>query len=292
MLDPVSALRQFNRSYTQRIGVLEDSFLGLDRPLSQSRLLFEVGPVGTAVIDLRRKLQLDSGYMSRLLGALENEGLIEVAADPADRRRRTANLTPAGREAWNELDTRSDLLARRITDGLSSPRGMRLAEYLGEADRLIRAATVEFATVDPLSEDAVESVSRYFAELDRRFPDGFDPGDAIVADSPDFDEPLGEFVCAYSDADLVGCGGIKALDEQTGEIKRMWVLPDWRGLGLGSKLLAELEARVAARRLSRVVLDTNSTLIEAIALYESAGYREIERYNDNPYALHWFEKEL
>ena len=95
-----------------------------------------------------------------------------------------------------------------------------------------------------------------------------------------------------SDEIAVGCGGLKRINDTTGEIKRMWVHPDWRGLGLGRRLLAELEAAAERMGYARVVLDTNETLTEAIALYDRAGYYSIERYNDNPYAQRWFAKEL
>ena len=78
----------------------------------------------------------------------------------------------------------------------------------------------------------------------------------------------------------------------TGEVKRMWVHEQWRGAGLGSRMLRELEALAVRLGYDRVVLDTNRTLTEAIAMYERAGYTPIERYNDNPYAEAWFEKPL
>ena len=90
----------------------------------------------------------------------------------------------------------------------------------------------------------------------------------------------------------MGCGALRALEPGAGEIKRMWISPDARGLGLGRRLLIELE-RVAKRRHMRAIrLDTNASLAEALGLYRSAGYRETGRFNDNPYAQHWFEKAL
>ncbi len=90
----------------------------------------------------------------------------------------------------------------------------------------------------------------------------------------------------------MGCGGVQRLDPDTAEIKRMWIHPDWRGAGLGSRLLRHLEERAAGLGHRRVRLDTNGTLTEAIGMYGRAGYRPTERYNDNPYAQAWFEKEL
>ena len=97
---------------------------------------------------------------------------------------------------------------------------------------------------------------------------------------------------ARLDGRAVGCGGLRALDERTGEIKRMWIAPEARGLGLARRLLAALEARALEAGLTRVRLDTNRALGEAQSLYRKAGYRETARYNDNVYADFWFEKVL
>ena len=126
--------------------------------------------------------------------------------------------------------------------------------------------------------------------LDRRFDSGFDPGEP---DDPErYRPPHGTFVVARSDGDPVACGGVQPIDEHTAEIKRMWVHDDWRGAGLGSRLLRHLEAVALDLGHGLVRLDTNRTLGEAVAMYERAGYRHIERYNDNPYARAWFEKGL
>ena len=285
-------VRRFNRSYTQRIGVLDESFLGSGRPLGPSRLLFEIGTGATGVLELRRRLGLDSGYLSRLLRQLEGDGLVTVQPDPTDRRRRTATLTPAGRRAWKALDVRSDELAAQLIGPLSDRQRGQLTQALATADRLLRAATVAFEVVDPRSDDAVWALTRYFDELDHRFPGGFDAGDSLVADAPSLAAPHGTFVVAYSDDSPVGCGGVMRLSIGIGEVKRMWVHPDWRGVGLGARLLRRLEDEALAHGLHTVRLDTNSVLIEAITMYERAGYRAIERYNDNPYARCWFEKVL
>jgi len=91
---------------------------------------------------------------------------------------------------------------------------------------------------------------------------------------------------------VVGCGAIQYVDASTAEIKRMWVDPKRRGIGLGRRLLQHLEAEIRGAGRSRVVLDTNDSLTEAIAMYGRLGYLPIERYNDNPYADRWFEKSL
>ncbi len=135
-------------------------------------------------------------------------------------------------------------------------------------------------------------MAQYFDELDRRFTTGFDPGDALTTGAALMAAPGGAFVIGRAGESRVACGGIQRIDAQTAEIKRMWVNPGWRGQGLGRRMLAELEYRVTRLGYPRVVLDTNSTLTEAITMYERAGYRSIERYNDNPYAMRWFAKDL
>lgn len=293
MSDAVAVLRGFNRAYTQRIGVLDESYLGTGRPLGPSRVLFEVDDAGTVVADLRRSLGLDSGYLSRLLRQLESEGLVTVERDPDDGRRRIVTPTAAGRRERTRLERRSQRLAESLVEPLSPRRRDELAQLLATAERIIRSATVTFTVVDPRSPEARSAVDQYFAELDARFESGFAPErGGANADAESLRGPTGAFVIMWTDELAIGCGGVQRIDDQTAEIKRMWIHPDWRGLGLGARLLDRLEAQVAELDYTRVVLDTNESLDEAIALYGRSGYTPTERYNDNPYANHWFEKHL
>lgn len=276
-------LRRFNRTYTQRIGVLDESFLGTGHPLGVTRLLFEVGHRGATVRELRDRLDLDSGYLTRLLRRLTDAGLAEVRPDPADRRRRTVTLTATGRQTWRDLDERSEALARSLLDPLTDRQRDRLTEALATADLLVRAATIHLREVDPSDPVAREAVGRYFAEIDRRFPGGFDPG------APDH---TGTFLLATSGGEPVAYGGVQRISDETAEVKRMWVHEEWRGAGLGARMLRELESLAERLGHRRVVLDTNRTLVEAVAMYRRAGYTEIDRYNENPYAEAWFEKQL
>lgn len=140
---------------------------------------------------------------------------------------------------------------------------------------------------------AMWAVERYVAELAERFPAGFDPGLPPAEEATKtFGPPKGRFLLAKRGTETVGCGGVQYLDDITAEIKRMWVSAGVRGLGLGKRLLSHLEDAARADGRTRVVLDTNETLAEARSLYRSAGYSEIDRYNDNPYATHFFAKDL
>ena len=287
-----ATLRHFNRTYTQRIGLLEESFLGLGMPLAAARLVFEIGPTGTTVRELRDRLGLDSGYLSRLLRTLQARGLVVVEPDPDDLRRRRVTLTPKGHSTYRRLDNRSERLAQEILQALSERQRDRLTGALTTADLLVRAATVQLRRIDPRSALATQAVDQYFAELNRRFPNGFDAAAARAADTAAADDEAAVFVIASSDGLPVGCGGVQRVTATTGEIKRMWVDPAWRGAGLGSRLLRHLETEAVHLGYHTVRLDTNASLTDAIALYERAGYRHIARYNDNPYAQVWLEKRL
>jgi DNA-binding MarR family transcriptional regulator/GNAT superfamily N-acetyltransferase len=255
--------------------------------------LFEIGADGTGVGELRRRLGLDSGYLSRLLRQLEQDELVTVARDSADGHRHVVRLSPKGRREWRRLDKRSEEVARRLVDPLSERQRAELAAALTTAERLLRAATVAIDLVDPRSSAARFALRRYFGELDDRFRSGFDPHDGGAdSDAAALRPPDGAFLVMFSDHTPVGCGGLKRIDERTGEIKRMWIHPDWRGLGLGRRLLARLEAVTRELGHTRIVLDTNETLLEAITMYSRAGYHSIGRYNENPYAHHWFAKDL
>lgn len=288
----VAGIRAFSRSFTRRIGALDERFLGRDRTLGAARLLFEVGPDGASVGELRARLGLDSGYTSRLLRGLEADGLVRTEPDDRDGRRRRVRLTEAGLDEWQLLDDLSTAQVEAIVSPLGARRADELAELLARASRLLAAAEVTFEAVDPRNDDARAAMSSYFDELDDRFPDGFDRTDALTNDAIGFDPPAGAFVLACGSGTAIGCGGLQTLEPGIGEIKRMWIAPRWRGVGLAGRLLADLERRCGAMGHRAVRLDTNAILTDAIAMYEGAGYRPIDRYNDNPYAQRWFEKPL
>jgi ribosomal protein S18 acetylase RimI-like enzyme len=205
---------------------------------------------------------------------------------------RTASLTSAGRAEREVLDRRSDRFAQSLLAPLAEPQRERLVMAMGEVERLLTAAVVKIAAIDPDHPHARHCLSEYAAELDRRFSGGFDPGRSVLPDPGTLRPPTGLLVVASLHSEPIGCGALRFIEGQPPEIKRMWVAPSARGLGVGRRLLAELEDR-AAQASSRVVrLETNQALGEAIAMYRSAGYMEVEPFNDELYAHHWFEKRL
>lgn len=288
----VARLRRFNRVVTQRVGALDDRFLARDRPLGEARVLWEIGPEGCDVRTLRARLDLDSGYLSRLLRSLEGAGLVTVDRSEPDKRVRTARLTPAGMVERVELDRRSDELAWSFLEPLNTAQRERLVAAVSDVERLFTAGMVEIGTMDPEHPHARFCLTSYITELNERFETGWDPAKSISADPNELRPPAGLLLVATLRGEPVGCGGLKFHGSEPTEIKRMWVSGTARGLGIGRRLLTELEARAAESDSPIVRLETNGSLTEAIAMYRSSGYREVEAFNTEPYAHHWFEKDL
>ncbi len=281
----VAQIRRFNRIVTQRVGALDDHFHGLDRPLGEARLLWEIGPDGCELRTLRARVDLDSGYLSRMLRSLERDGLVTIEPG-ADKRVRVARLTPAGLVERAELDRRSDQAAEGLLEPLTDRQRERLVASMRDVERLMTASMVAVEEVDPGDPRAQFCLREYGAELSRRFEMGFDPAHI----SPDdYRRPNGLMLVATLAGEPVGCGALWFHPGEPPDIKRMWVSPHARGIGLGRRLLAELEARVEG---DVIRLETNRALEEAIGMYRSAGYVEVAPFNDERYAHHWFEKRL
>src|SRR3569623_1646765 len=242
----IHAVRSFNRAVTRRIGALGDDYLGRGRPLAESRLLFEIGRGGADLRDLRTRLSMDSGYLRRLLDALEQ---------------------------------RSQDFAAALLAPLRASQRERLVAAMAEVERLMRAAAVVVEIADPASDDSRACVEAYLREIDARFDTGFDPTRGPSADPGELVPPSGVFLLARVDEDPIGCGALKVIGEGIGEIKRMWVAPAARGLGIAQRLLTALEQQARDMRLHTPRLDTNRSLVEARALYAANGYGEIARYN-------------
>jgi DNA-binding MarR family transcriptional regulator/GNAT superfamily N-acetyltransferase len=287
----ISRVRSFNRSVTQRIGALESRFLGRGRSLGASRVLFEIGATGADIRELRERLGLDSGYMSRLLRGLESEGLVRTSRSGKDARVRHLRLTAAGRRELETLNRLSDQEAASILEPLDEKERNALTGAMETVERLLTAGSVAVDVEDPSGPASRKCLARYYGELEERFEAGFDPGTSISATPRELTPPEGYFLVARLHGRAVGCGALKCHPD-FGEIKRMWVAPAVRGLGIGRRLLARLEYIARQRKLPVLRLETNRSLVEAQALYRSSGYREVPAFNTEPYAHHWFEKRL
>jgi DNA-binding MarR family transcriptional regulator/GNAT superfamily N-acetyltransferase len=288
----VAAVRGFNRTVTARVGALDDHFLGRGRALGEARLLWEIGPRGCDLRRLRSRLALDSGYMSRLLRSLRDAGLVTVTVNDSDRRGRSVRLTPDGLAERRVLDRLSDDLAWSLLEPLSLAQRQELVTAMRAVRRLLLVGALEITSTDPSHPDARQCFDAYFAELDRRSETGFDPGAGISAEPHELRPPAGVLLLAYLHGQPVGCGALKNHPAAASEIKRMWVAESARGLGIGRRLLEELEAQASKYGTRTVRLETNRNLSEAIGMYRAAGYTEVPPFNDEPFADHWFEKRL
>jgi len=292
MVNPVENIRAFNRTVAHRLGVLNERYLGRDRPYVESRVLYEIGRDGATARDLRARLGIDSGHLSRVLRALERKGLAVTQPSSADARVRCVRLSRTGSAELRRLNVLSDELARSMLASLTQAQSQRLLAAMTEVESLLRASSIEIMREDPASPDARACFAQYFRELDTRFRSGFDIEKGVDYDVADFMPPRGRLFIARLHGEAVGCGALRTLEPRVGEIKRMWISPRARGLGVGRRLLGELERLAKQRRMRSIRLDTNRSLSEALRLYRSSGYREIARFNNNPYADHWFEKTL
>jgi DNA-binding MarR family transcriptional regulator/GNAT superfamily N-acetyltransferase len=289
----VAQVRRFNRTVTQRVGALNDHFLSSDRPLATARLLWEIGTEGGEIVMLRSRLGVDSGQMSRMLRALEADGLVTVTPSEVDARVRVARLTERGLAERVTLDERSDELAESILDPLEEGQRTELVTAMRTVERLIATSLVDLRQVDPEDPDAHRCLRAYVAELNRRAPErGFDPSKGSTANPHEVRPPNGAFVVAYLRGEPVGCGAVKHHPGDVTDIKRMWLAESARGLGLGRRLLERLEELAREHGSTEVRLETGDVLTEAIGLYRSAGYAEVPPFNDEPFADRWFAKPL
>ena len=286
----VASVRAFNRTVTQRLGVLQDEYLGQGRPLGASRVLWEIADAGTDLRSLRTTLDLDSGYLTRLVASLQADGLVTVEPGAEDGRLRVVRLTKKGRAERDVLDRSSDDLAWSLLEPLGYKQRTRLVEAMADVERLLTAGLVDVAVEDPRTPDARFCIESYFRELEERFETGFDPEQTTSAEADELTEPNGLLLIARLRQEPIGCGALKLEPAGSAEIKRMWVAPGARRLGVGRRILGELERQAREHGAQRVRMDSNRALTEAHRLYRSSGYEDTERFNDNPYAHVWFEK--
>jgi len=289
MLDPIARIRRFNRAVTAEVGALDTSFLGRGRPLGAARVLNAIGQGRGDVAELRDYLGLDSGLTSRLLRGLEEEGLIKTVPHGDDARRRVAKLTSAGRREFDAYEALSNAQAEALLARHDRPEALLAAMDLVAAALGRRRISIE--QTDPRSDEARYCLGEYYRELSRRFKGGFDVSLSRDPEAADMTAPRGAFFVAMSDGLPLGCVALKGGSDYA-EIKRLWVSPSARGLGLGRRLMDAAEEAARSRSIKLLRLDTNSALSEAGQLYRSTGWTEIERFNDDPYPDLFFEKQL
>ena len=203
------------------------------------------------------------------------------------------STTEAGRAERVELDRRSDALAgircsSRSATGSAVAWSRRWARSRGCSTPA--SSQVERRRCRLRRRQAC--LAAYYDELARRFPGGFDPGRSLHPDTHEFTEPTGLFVLARLHGRAIGCGAVLFHDDAPAYVKRMWVDDAVRGMGVGRRILVALEQAARDHGAASVTLETNASLTEAIAMYRASGYVEVEPFNDEVYADHWFAKPL
>lgn len=284
----VAQVRAFNRFYTRVIGVLDGEHLGTRFSLVEARLLYELarhaepgGRAGTGVSDLRQRLGLDPGYLSRILGRLENDGLVRREQDPVDARRQVVTLTDTGRDAFDDLDRRQVA----AVEGLLSPLHPDQRDELTGAMRTItdvlepRPEPRGFVLRAPEPGDLGWVVSRHGALYAREY--GWDATfealvARIVADYANGHDPARETGwIAEVDGRPVGsvfCVASEDDPEHTAKLRLLLVEPSARGLGVGARLVEQCLRFARRAGYTRITLWTNGTLHAARRIYQGAGF--------------------
>ena len=288
--DAVGRFRRFARAVTMEVGALDTSFLGRGRPLGAARVLNAIGMGRTDVAEIREYLGLNSGLMSRLLRSLEEESLVRTKPHPGDARRRVAVLTAAGRREFQAYEELSNARASALLE--RTPRSDELLDAMDVVASALGRDRIAIEEADPSGDAARYCLGEYYAELDRRFEKGFDVSLSRDPDAADMVRPRGVFLLAMSDGLPIGCVGLKGTGGELAEIKRLWICRAARGFGIAKRLMHAVETVARELSVKTLRLDTNRALPEALKLYRTSGWVEIEQFNEDPYPDHFFEKHL
>jgi DNA-binding MarR family transcriptional regulator/GNAT superfamily N-acetyltransferase len=275
----VAAVREFNRFYTNVIGLLRGKYLDTPYSLTESRLLFELGQrEASEVTDLRRVVDIDPGYLSRILARFESDGLVARERSAADGRRQVIRLTGPGREAIAGLDTRSAEQTRGLLAGLREDDRRRLLDAM----RVITETLTEspqprgYLLRPPRPGDMGWVVQRNGAIYASEFgwDDSYEALVArIVADYADNRDPAVEAAwIAEVDGAPAGCVFCVREDATTARLRLLLVEPWARGLGIGGRLVEEVLRFARQAGYTRITLWTNDVLASARRIYQRAGF--------------------
>jgi DNA-binding MarR family transcriptional regulator/predicted GNAT family acetyltransferase len=279
MTADVAAIRAFNRFYTARIGALRDGLLATAHPLPEARVLYELGQVDAIdFADLRRTLDLDAGYLSRLLARLEQQGLVARERAAHDGRRQRLTLTAEGRSAYETLDQRSAAEITTLLDGLADGDRRRLLDALQTVRTILDGAPAptSFVLRPPRPGDYGWVVQRHGALYAQEY--GWDHSfEALVARviadyAGDHDVDRERAWIAEASGRPVGCVFCMRRDERTAQLRCLLVEPSARGMGVGRALVDACVAFARQAGYAEIVLWTNDVLVDARRLYERAGF--------------------
>ena len=293
MSSPVAEVREFNRFYTATIGVLGDGLLRTPYSLTEARVIFELAQRDeTEVAELRRTLELDAGYVSRILARFAADGLVDRGRSATDGRRQVIRLTGAGRDAYRLLDERSRAEIQRLLDGLPAADQRRLLQAMSTIRGLLsRSGAPEVVLREPRPGDLGWVVARHGELYADEY--GWDAGfealvAGIIADFTRAHDPARERAwLAEVDGERVGCVFCVRDDESTARLRVLLVEPDARGLGVGGRLVAECVRFARSAGYRRMVLLTYDVLAAARRIYQRAGFTLV-----NAQPVHHFGHDL
>jgi DNA-binding MarR family transcriptional regulator/N-acetylglutamate synthase-like GNAT family acetyltransferase len=277
-----AAFRAFNRMWTARIGVLDAHLHDTPYSLTEARVIFELAQrPSTEVATLRADLDLDAGYLSRILARFKRDGLVTIEVSDADGRRQIARLSRAGRRAYQTLDSRSQKEVEALLATLSDADQQRLLGALREIDRVLAKRAPGLVVLRaPRAGDLGWIVERHGSLYAREY-NWNEEFEALVA------RIVGDYVAkrdpkreaawiAEVDGDRVGCVMCVKKNESTAQLRLLLVEPTARGLGIGRKLVDECIRFARDQRFKKIVLWTNDVLVSARRIYEAAGFELIE----------------
>jgi DNA-binding MarR family transcriptional regulator/GNAT superfamily N-acetyltransferase len=288
----IAAMREFNRFYTVRLGLLNRRHLDGEFSLTEARILYEIGahPRITATT-LRTTLRLDAGYISRLLASLTRRKLVRQAVSARDGRERMLTLSPMGERKIALLNEQSAEHIEAIFRGINAVDSEALVRSLAIAQSILaeeNTPTVRIVRLSKINDDVLRLINEYYEAIHVTQRDAPATVKKII-----LDKKSGVWL-AYLDSQAVGCVVLKPLPSMSGaaECKRLYVQPEARGHGLANSLLDALETFAHDRGLTWIYLDSFDDLKAAVTLYKKRGYASCDRYNDNPQATLFLRKRI
>ena len=277
----IGTVRQFNRFFTRQIGVLREGLLHSPYPLTDARILFELGQCNQVTASrLGRELGLDAGYLSRILARLEQQGLLEKVRSENDGRQLLVSLTAAGREAFALLDQRSREEVSEMLEDLSEEDQQRLLKAMQTIESVLSSGFKfsEPFVLRPHEPGDMGWVAHRHGVLYAQEYGWDEHFEALVA------QIVADFINNYNpgrercwiaemDGEIIGSVFVVQSSETVAKLRLLLVEPKARGLGLGTRLVEECIRFARRRGYQKLILWTNSILLEARHIYMKTGFK-------------------